>query len=260
MPQALNLSAIPEPVREDFQVQYPVRKKASKPSYSSSQLSASTTLAGKKVHKIATARKKSPDLEAGACCSSPLGVKRKPDNETAKPMGLKRKKKEKHLEEGQSSSLVPGAPGSSLAESEGLAAEIPSFKRRSAVEQMSPTGPVEEENKTLKSPGSARPSKLDERCAGGPGRPVPRCRGSSRPRGALRGRLGRRRRRRVSAERAGGGSGGRGAGREGPRSGRSPTRPPRRAATPPAGSRSRAGGRQRPQGRGSPGRASPPAP
>ncbi|XP_053935706.1 uncharacterized protein LOC128853624 [Cuculus canorus] len=166
MPQVLNVSAIPETVLEDFQVRYPGRKRASKSSYSSSQLSAPPTLAGIKVHKITTARERSPDLKAGMRCPSPLGPKRKPDNQTAKPEGSKRKKKVKHLEEGQSSfSPVPGAPGSSLVESAGMAAEMPSFRQRGALEQVSPTKPVEEENKALKAPGSTRLSKLEPLCS-----------------------------------------------------------------------------------------------
>ncbi|KAI6077067.1 Meiosis-specific kinetochore protein isoform X2 [Aix galericulata] len=74
IPQISNLSAILEP--EDFQDQY-TRKRSSKCIDSSSELSVSTTLAGKKACKITTARERTPDLETGMRCSSRIGPERK---------------------------------------------------------------------------------------------------------------------------------------------------------------------------------------
>ncbi|KFP54028.1 hypothetical protein N323_10729 [Cathartes aura] len=136
IPQISNLSAISEPVLEDFQDQYTRRKRPSNCNYSSSALSVSTTLAGKKVCKITAARERTPDLKPGMRCSSPLGPERKPDNQTAKPKRLKRKKKEKNsnrLEEGTSSFSQLDAPGNTSAKSVGLTAEVLPSKRTDAV-------------------------------------------------------------------------------------------------------------------------------
>ncbi|XP_010210934.1 PREDICTED: uncharacterized protein LOC104565884 [Tinamus guttatus] len=61
IPQISNLSAILEPVQEDFQDQYTRRNKPSKCNYSSSELNVSTTVAGKKVCKITVVRERTPD-------------------------------------------------------------------------------------------------------------------------------------------------------------------------------------------------------
>ncbi|XP_029854171.1 meiosis-specific kinetochore protein isoform X2 [Aquila chrysaetos chrysaetos] len=137
MPQISNLSAILEPVREDFRDQYTRRKKPSNSNYNSSALSVSTTLAGKKVCKITAGRERTPDLKTGMRCSSPLGPERKPDNQTAKPKMLKCKKKEKNsnaLEEGTSSFSQLDAPGNTAAKSVGLlTAEVLPSKQTDAV-------------------------------------------------------------------------------------------------------------------------------
>ncbi|KFP10133.1 hypothetical protein Z169_00085 [Egretta garzetta] len=136
IPQISNLSAILEPVLEDFQDQYTRRKTPSNCNYSSSALSVSTTLAGKKVCKITAARERTPDLKTGMRCSSPLGPQRKPDNQTAKPKSLKCKKKEKNstmLEEGMSSLSQLDAPGDASAKPAGLTAEVLPSKRTDAV-------------------------------------------------------------------------------------------------------------------------------
>ncbi|NXQ80047.1 MEIKN protein, partial [Nyctibius grandis] len=134
IPQISNLSAILEPALEDFQDQYPRRKRPS--NYSSSALSVSTTLAGKKVCKITAARERTPDLKPGMRCSSPLGPDRKPDNQTATPARLKCKKKEKNsntLEEGTSSFSQLDASGKPSARSAGLTAEVLPSKGTDAV-------------------------------------------------------------------------------------------------------------------------------
>ncbi|NWH47993.1 MEIKN protein, partial [Fregata magnificens] len=136
IPQISNLSAILEPLLEDFQDHYTRRKRSSNCNYSSSVLSVSTTLAGKKVCKITAARERTPDLKTGMRCSSPLGPARKPDNQTAKPKGLKCKKKEKNsntLEEGTLSVSQLDAPGNTLAKSVGLTAEVLPSKWTGAV-------------------------------------------------------------------------------------------------------------------------------
>ncbi|NXN47918.1 MEIKN protein, partial [Rhinoptilus africanus] len=129
IPQISNLSAILEPVLDDFQDQFTRRKRPSNCSYSSSALSVSTTVAGKKICKITAARERTPDLKTGMRCSSPLGPERKPDNQTAKPKRLKREKKEKKsntLGEGTSSFSQLDAPGSASAKSVGLTEVLPS--------------------------------------------------------------------------------------------------------------------------------------
>ncbi|XP_075366248.1 meiosis-specific kinetochore protein isoform X3 [Mycteria americana] len=167
IPQMSNLSAILEPVRADFQDQYARRKRSSNCNYSSSVLSVSTTLAGKKVCKITAARERTPDLETSMRCSSPLGPERKPDNQTAKPKRLKCKKKEKNsntLEESTSSFSQLDAPGNASAKSVGLAAEVLPSKQTDAVVQMSSTMLIMEENKALKNLGYAQPAELDPLC------------------------------------------------------------------------------------------------
>ncbi|XP_074460297.1 meiosis-specific kinetochore protein [Larus michahellis] len=166
IPQISNLSAILEPVRDDFQEQYARRKRPSNCRYSSSALSVSTTLAGKKVCKITAARERTPDLKTGMRCSSPLGPERKPDNQTAKPKRLKCEKKEKNsntLGEGMSSFSQRDAPGNALAKSVGLTEVLPS-KQTDAVVEMSSTMLIMEENKALKNPGYAQPAKLSPLC------------------------------------------------------------------------------------------------
>ncbi|NXM66032.1 MEIKN protein, partial [Serilophus lunatus] len=116
--QLSNLSAILEPAPEDFQDQYIRRKKPSNCNYSSSELNISATLAGKKLCKITAAGERTPDLESGMRCSSPLGARSKLDSQTAKPKRLKGKKKETNFglsEEGSSSFRQLDAPGSTSA-------------------------------------------------------------------------------------------------------------------------------------------------
>ncbi|XP_075020648.1 meiosis-specific kinetochore protein [Calonectris borealis] len=167
IPQISNLSAILEPVLEDFQDQYTRRKRPSNCNYSSSVLSVSTTLAGKKVCKITAARERTPDLKTGMRCSSPLGPESKPDNQIAKPKRLKCKKKEKNsntLEEGTSSFSQLDAPENTSAKSVGLTAEVLPPKRTDTVVQMSSTMLIMEENKALKNLGYAQPAELDPLC------------------------------------------------------------------------------------------------
>ncbi|NXC39931.1 MEIKN protein, partial [Penelope pileata] len=94
MPQISSLSPILEPVLEDCQGVHMRRKRPSKCISNSSELSVSTTLAGKKICKIAAARERTPDLKSGTHCSSPVGPERKPDSQTAKPKRLKCRRKE----------------------------------------------------------------------------------------------------------------------------------------------------------------------
>ncbi|NXY20084.1 MEIKN protein, partial [Atrichornis clamosus] len=127
IPHISNLSAIFDPVREHFQDQCIRRKRPSNCNYSSSALSTSTILAGKKLCKITAARERTPDLKSGMPCSSPLGRESKPDNQTATPKRLKHKTKENSfnlLEEGSSSFRKLDAPGNTSAKSEGLTAEV----------------------------------------------------------------------------------------------------------------------------------------
>ncbi|NXW14937.1 MEIKN protein, partial [Circaetus pectoralis] len=136
MPQISNLSAILGKIVVHFFSASP-RKRPSNSNYSSSALSVSTTLAGKKVCKITARRERTPDLKTGMRCSSPLGPERKPDNQTAKPKMLKCKKKEKNsnaLEEGTSSFSRLDAPGNTAAKSVGLlTAEVLPSKQTDAV-------------------------------------------------------------------------------------------------------------------------------
>ncbi|NXQ94544.1 MEIKN protein, partial [Sagittarius serpentarius] len=134
--QISNLSAILEPVQEDFRDQYTRRKRPSSSSHSFSALSVSTTLAGKKVCKITAGRERTPDLKTGMRCSSPLGLERKPDSQTAKPNVLQCKENEKNssmLEEGTSSFTQLHAPGNTAAKSVGLTAEVSPSKQTDAV-------------------------------------------------------------------------------------------------------------------------------
>ncbi|NXT00755.1 MEIKN protein, partial [Jacana jacana] len=93
IPQISNLSAILEPVVDAFQDQNIKRKRLS--DCSSSALSVSTTVAGKKICKITAATERTPDLKTGTRCPSPLGPEIKPDDQTAEPKKLKCKKKGK---------------------------------------------------------------------------------------------------------------------------------------------------------------------
>ncbi|XP_016157223.1 PREDICTED: meiosis-specific kinetochore protein isoform X3 [Ficedula albicollis] len=77
IPQISNLSAILEPVPEDFPDRCIRRKRPSNCYYSSSALSTSTTLAGKKLCKITAARERTPDLKSCMRCRSPLGPESK---------------------------------------------------------------------------------------------------------------------------------------------------------------------------------------
>ncbi|XP_054698124.1 meiosis-specific kinetochore protein isoform X3 [Grus americana] len=167
IPPISNLSAILEPVPEDFQDQYTRRKRPSNCNYSSSALSVSTTLAGKKVCKITAARERTPDLKTGMRCSSPLGPERKPDNQTAEPKRLKCKKKEKNsntLEEGTWSFSQLDAPGNASARSVGMTAEALPSKRTDAVVQRSSTMLIMEEKKALRNLGYAQPAELNPLC------------------------------------------------------------------------------------------------
>ncbi|NXE86755.1 MEIKN protein, partial [Menura novaehollandiae] len=136
IPQISNLSAILDPVPEDFHNQCIRRKRPSNCNYSSSALSISTTLAGKNLCKITAARERTPDLKSGMRCSSPLGPESKPDNQTAKPKRLKHKKKENSfnlLEEGSSSFRQLDTPGNTSAKSQGLTGEVLPTKPTDAV-------------------------------------------------------------------------------------------------------------------------------
>ncbi|NWS91229.1 MEIKN protein, partial [Toxostoma redivivum] len=127
IPQISNLSAILEPVPEDFPDRRIRRKRPSNCYYSSSALSISTALAGKKPCKITAARERTPDLKSCMCCSSPLRPESKHDNQTAKAKRLKKKKKEgsfNPLEGGSSSFRQLDAPENTSARSEGLTAEV----------------------------------------------------------------------------------------------------------------------------------------
>ncbi|NWV95177.1 MEIKN protein, partial [Machaerirhynchus nigripectus] len=126
IPQISNLSAILEPVPEDFPDRCIRRKRPSNCNYSSSALSISATLAGKKLCKITAARERTPDLKSGMHCSSPLGPESKHDNQTAKAKRLKKKMK-------KSSFRQLDAPGNTSARSKGLTAEVLPTKPTDAV-------------------------------------------------------------------------------------------------------------------------------
>ncbi|NXD91075.1 MEIKN protein, partial [Chaetorhynchus papuensis] len=136
IPQISNLSAILEPVPEDFPDQCIRRKRPSSCSYSSSALSISTTLAGKKLCKITAARERTPELKSGMRCSSPLAPESKHDNQTAKAKRLKKKTPSFNpLEESSSSSSFRqlDAPEDTSARSKGLTAEVLPTKPTDAV-------------------------------------------------------------------------------------------------------------------------------
>ncbi|NWS32264.1 MEIKN protein, partial [Polioptila caerulea] len=134
IPQISNLSAILEPVREDFPDRCMRRKRPSSCYYSSSALSNSTTLAGKKLCKITAARERTPDLKSGMRCSSPLGPESKHDNQTAKAKRLKKKASSFNpLKEGSSSFRQFHAPENTSARSKGLTAELLPTKPTDAV-------------------------------------------------------------------------------------------------------------------------------
>ncbi|NXK63737.1 MEIKN protein, partial [Sylvietta virens] len=125
IPQISNLSAILEPVPEDFPDRCIRRKTPSSCYYSSSALSISATLTGKKLCKITAARERTPDLKSRLRCSSPLGTESKHDNQT--PKAKRPKKKESSfnpLEEGSSSFRQLDAPENTSARSKGLTAVL----------------------------------------------------------------------------------------------------------------------------------------
>ncbi|XP_039415487.1 meiosis-specific kinetochore protein isoform X3 [Corvus cornix cornix] len=165
IPQISNVSAILEPVPEDFPDRCIRRKRPSNCNYSSSALSISTTLAGKKLCKITAARERTPDLKSGMRCSSPLGPESKYDNQTAKAKRMKKKAPSFNpLEEGSSSFRQLDSPGNTSARSKGLTAEVLPTKPTDAVVQMTSTMLIMEENKVLKNPGNAQPLELDPLC------------------------------------------------------------------------------------------------
>ncbi|NWI72648.1 MEIKN protein, partial [Dryoscopus gambensis] len=134
IPQISNLSAILEPVPKDFPDRCIRRKRPSNCNNSSSALSISATLAGKKLSKITAARERTPDLKRGMRCSSPLGPESKHDNQTAKAKRLKKKTNRfDPIKEGASSSSKLDAPGSTSARSKGLKAEVLPTKPTDAV-------------------------------------------------------------------------------------------------------------------------------
>ncbi|XP_065591095.1 meiosis-specific kinetochore protein [Cyrtonyx montezumae] len=127
--QLSSLSPISEPVVEDCGDQ-PIKRKRPKRNYSSSELSVSTTLAGKKICKITTARERTPRLKSGMRCSSPVGPERKPDSQTAEPKRLNCSRKElcNLLEDNASSSgQLESAPANISTKSvKGTAEVLPS--------------------------------------------------------------------------------------------------------------------------------------
>ncbi|NXB45720.1 MEIKN protein, partial [Leucopsar rothschildi] len=134
IPQISNLSAILEPVPEDFPDRCIRRKRPSNCYHSSSALSISTTLAGKKLCKITAARERTPDLKSCMCFSSPLGPESKHDNQTAKSKTLKKKESSFNpLEGGSSSFRQLDAPENKSARSEGLTVEVLPTKPTDAV-------------------------------------------------------------------------------------------------------------------------------
>ncbi|KAJ7406807.1 meiosis-specific kinetochore protein isoform X1 [Pitangus sulphuratus] len=128
------------------------------------QLSNLSAILGKKLYKITAARERTPDLESGMRCASPLGPDSKPDKQTAKPKRLKRKKTEHGsnlVGEGSSSFRQLDAPGNTSARSGELTARVVPTKPTVAVVQMTSTMLVVEENKALKNPGNAQLAKLE---------------------------------------------------------------------------------------------------
>ncbi|NXQ55205.1 MEIKN protein, partial [Anthoscopus minutus] len=134
IPQISNLSAILEPVPEDFPDQCMRRKRPSNCYYSSSALSISPMLTGKKLHQITAARERTPDLKSSMHCSSLLGPESKHDKQTAK--AKMRKKKESRfnrLEESSSSFRQLDAPENISARPKGLTAEVLPTKQTDAL-------------------------------------------------------------------------------------------------------------------------------
>ncbi|NWR62669.1 MEIKN protein, partial [Bucorvus abyssinicus] len=130
LPQISNLSAI-----NSCSLFFSSSPRKRPSNYTSSALSVSTTLAGKKVCKITAARERTPNLKSSVRCSSPLGPERKPGAQGAKPKRLKSKRKEDDsntLEEGPSSLSQLDAPGDASARPVGLAAEALPSERMSA--------------------------------------------------------------------------------------------------------------------------------
>ncbi|KAM8798834.1 meiosis-specific kinetochore protein [Eudromia elegans] len=160
MPQISNLSAILEPMQEDFRDQYTRRNKPSKCNYSSSELNISTTLAGKKVCKITAARERTPDLKTDLHCSS------LPDNQATKAKKLKCKRKaefSRSLEEDVSSfRQLESAPENTSTRSVELTTQVLPSKKTDAVVQMSSSMLIMENNKALpKISDCAQPAELD---------------------------------------------------------------------------------------------------
>ncbi|XP_068061830.1 meiosis-specific kinetochore protein [Anomalospiza imberbis] len=161
IPQISNLSAILEPVPEDFPDRSTRRKRPSSFYYSSSALNSSTTLTGKKLCKITAARERTPDLKSGMRCSSPLGPESKHDNQATIPKRLKKKESSCNpFEEGSSSFRQLDASEDTTDSSKELT-EVMSAKPRDDVVQMTSTMLIMEENKVLKNPGNAQPLELD---------------------------------------------------------------------------------------------------
>ncbi|NXT71290.1 MEIKN protein, partial [Chaetops frenatus] len=133
IPQISNLSAILEPVPEDFPDGCIRRKRPSNCYYSSSALSISATLAGKKLCKITAARERTPDLKSGMRCSSPLGPESKHENQTAKAKRLKKGESSFNPLEESSSFRQLDAPENTPARSKELIAEILPTKPTEAV-------------------------------------------------------------------------------------------------------------------------------
>ncbi|NXQ46436.1 MEIKN protein, partial [Catharus fuscescens] len=137
IPEISNLSAILEPVPEDFPDQCIRRERPSNCYYSSSTLSISTTLAGKKLCKITAARERTTDLKSCICCASPLGPESKHDNQTTKAKRLEKKESSLNpLEGGSSSFRQLDASENVSARSEGLTAEVLPIKPSDAVEPL----------------------------------------------------------------------------------------------------------------------------
>ncbi|NWY70708.1 MEIKN protein, partial [Erithacus rubecula] len=134
IPQISNLSAILEPVPEDFPDRCVRRKRPSNCYYSSSALSTSTTVAGKKLCKITAASERTPDLKSCMRCPAPLGPESKYDNQTAEAKRLKKKESSFNpLEGGSSSFRQLDATENTSARSEGLTAEVLPTKLTDAV-------------------------------------------------------------------------------------------------------------------------------
>ncbi|RLW02824.1 hypothetical protein DV515_00006949, partial [Chloebia gouldiae] len=163
IPQISNISAILEPVPEDFPERCTRRKRPSSCYNSSSALNISATLAGKKLCKITAARERTQDLKSGMRCSSPPESKH--DNQTTKARRLKKKESTFTLfEEGSSSFRQLDASEDTSDSSKELTVEVLPTKPRDAVVQMTSTMLIMEENKVLKNLGNAQPLELDPQC------------------------------------------------------------------------------------------------